>query len=80
MLEKGLITDVTLLAFLVPNRHFLKINQAKQIRNSIFKQIGLNCPNLVKIDLSDCIQVSNSVIRSILQGCPILEDMILNNW
>jgi len=79
MLERGLITDVILLAFLVPQRRFLKLNQAVKIRKSIFRQIGLNCPNLIKLDLSGCLQVSNSVIRSILQGCPALEDVVLNN-
>ena len=47
MLERGLITDVVLLSFLVPDRRALKLNQAVKIRKSIFKQIGLNCPNLV---------------------------------
>eukprot|EP01036_Dinobryon_divergens_P028249 gene28249-37165_t len=79
MLEHGLITDVVLLSFLVPDRRVLKLNQAVKIRKSIFKQIGMNCPNLARLDLSNCWQVSNSVIRSILQGCPVLEDIVLNN-
>lgn len=49
MLERGLITDVILLSFLVPDRRYLKLNQASKIRKSVFKQIGLNCPNLVKL-------------------------------
>lgn len=51
LLENGAITDTALLAYLLPNRITLKINQARNIRNSTFKQIGLNCPNLV----SSCI-------------------------
>ncbi len=47
LLEKGVVTDTALLAYLVPNRLSLKINQARSIRNSTFRQIGLNCPHLV---------------------------------
>ena len=49
LLEKGVVTDTALLAYLVPNRLSLKINQARSIRNATFRQIGLNCPNLVSI-------------------------------
>lgn len=49
--EKGVVTDTALLAFLVPSRLALRIQQARTIRNSTFKQIGLNCPNLVRIDV-----------------------------
>jgi hypothetical protein len=48
VLEKGVITDTALLAFLVPSRLTLKIHSARSIRNSTFKQIGLNCPDLVR--------------------------------
>jgi len=78
LIEKGIITDTSLLAYLVPNRTTLKINKAIQIRNSIFKQIGFNCPYLLLLDLSDCVQVSNSVIRIILQNCHILSELYLN--
>ena len=47
LLETGTITESALLAFLTPSRFKLKINQASGIRKSIFKIIGLNCPNLV---------------------------------
>ena len=46
--QKGVVTDTALLAFLVPSRISLFIHQARSIRNSTFKQIGLNCPNLVR--------------------------------
>lgn len=49
LLEKGVVTDTALLAYLVPNRLSLKINQARSIRNSTFRQIGMNCPNLVSV-------------------------------
>jgi len=78
LLEKGVVTDTALLAYLVPNRLSLKINQARSIRNATFRQIGLNCPNLVTLDLSNCSQVGNSVVRAILQGCPFLEDIRLD--
>ena len=44
----GLITEASLMSFLVPSRNYLKLRQAVNIRNSIFKQIGYNCPNLVR--------------------------------
>lgn len=47
MLTNGTISEAALVAYLVPCRHTLKINGATQIRNSVFKQIGYNCPNVV---------------------------------
>lgn len=47
ILEKGVITDTALMAFLVPTRLTLRIHSARSIRNNTFKQIGFNCPNLV---------------------------------
>jgi hypothetical protein len=78
LIEKGIITDTSLLAYLIPNRTTLKLHKLKHIRNSIFKQIGFNCPYLLLLDLSDCLQVSNSVIRIILQNCHILSELYLN--
>ena len=78
LIEKGIITDTSLLAYLIPNRTTLKLHKLKHIRNSIFKQIGFNCPYLLCLDLSDCLQVSNSVIRIILQNCHILSELYLN--
>jgi len=78
LLERGAVTDVALMAFLVPNRLRLRVRQALKIRNSVFKQIGMNCPNLVTLDLCDCAQIRNSVVRAILQGCPLLEDIRLD--
>lgn len=49
MFDRGIITDVALAFYLVPDRISLKINQAVNIRKSVFKMIGLNCPNLVCI-------------------------------
>ena len=43
----GRITDTALMAFLAPSRTTLRVCQALSVRNSVFKQIGLNCPNLV---------------------------------
>lgn len=60
LLEKGVVTDTALLAYLVPNRLSLKINQARSIRNSTFRQIGMNCPNLV------CIKYM-SIVSTILE-------------
>lgn len=78
LLERRAVTDVALVAFLVPSRYSLKINQALNIRNSVFKQIGVNCPFLIKLDLSDCSQVSNSVVRAVFQGCRMLEEVTLD--
>lgn len=78
LLEKKVITDTALVAFLVPSRLKLSLSGAVQIRNSTLKQIGMNCPNLKFLNLSDCIQVSNAVVRSILQGCPGLQQLSLD--
>lgn len=72
------ITDVSLIAYLVPSRLSLKVTATPHIRNSVFKLIGLNCPHLTHVDLSDCGQVSNSVVRAILQGCSKLQHIALN--
>jgi hypothetical protein len=47
LLEKAAITDVALTMFLVPTRTRLVINGFSQIKNSVLKQIGYNCYNLV---------------------------------
>lgn len=51
LLARNAITDVALLAFLVPDRTQLNMSKAVQIRNSTFKQISLNCPHLVSLDI-----------------------------
>lgn len=79
MLEQNLkISDAVLVSYFTPHRTVIKINHAGHIRNSLFKLIGMNCPQLFKVDLSDCVQVSNSVIRTILCGCPLLESVVLD--
>ena len=78
LLEQNRITDVALSMFLVPERLHLTMNGIVQIKNSTFKQIGYNSPNLVSLNLSDCVQLSNSVVRAILQGCPSLAKMRLD--
>jgi hypothetical protein len=75
LLTKNVMTDVTLIAFLVPSRMQLHMLGCVQIKNSTLKQIGYNCPNLRSLNLSDCVQVSNSVIRAVLQGCNMLEHL-----
>ena len=47
ILEEKVVTDIALLAFLVPSRVSLKLINAVCIRNSTIKQISFNCPNLV---------------------------------
>jgi len=47
LLARNAITDVALLAFLVPDRTQLNMSKAIQIRNCTFKQIPMNCPHLV---------------------------------
>ena len=47
LLEKKAVTDVALLAFLVPDRLHLDITGVSSIRNSTLKMIGGNCPHLV---------------------------------
>lgn len=47
LLRKKVITDVALLAFLVPDRHELICPEVINIKNSTLKMIGYNCPNLV---------------------------------
>ena len=49
LLERNVMTDVALLAFLIPDRTQLKVCNAIHIRNSTFKQISYNCPHLVII-------------------------------
>ena len=49
LLERNVMTDVALLAFLIPDRTVLRVNFAIHIRNSTFKQISYNCPCLVII-------------------------------
>ena len=48
ILEEKVVTDIALLAFLVPSRISLKLINAVSIRNSIIKQISFNCPFLVR--------------------------------
>lgn len=78
LIDKGILTDVTLLLFLIPGRTTLTLSASANIRNSTLKQIAYNCPNMMLLNLSDCVQVSNSVIRIILQGCPKLSNLILD--
>ena len=52
LLARGTISETALVAFLVPNRLQLRIISATQIRKSIFKQIGYNCPHLVSVYVS----------------------------
>ena len=47
LLHKKAITDVALIAFLVPDRHQLVCPEVIHIKNSTLKMIGYNCPNLV---------------------------------
>jgi hypothetical protein len=47
LLNRKAITDVALLAFLVPDRLQLVCPEVIKIKNSTFKMIGYNCPNLV---------------------------------
>jgi hypothetical protein len=47
LLQKKAITDVALIAFLVPDRHQLVCPEVVHIKNSTLKMIGYNCPNLV---------------------------------
>ena len=49
IIECKAITDVALLAFLVPSRVKLNLLSISTLRNSTLKQIGLNCPNMVWI-------------------------------
>lgn len=51
LLHKKVITDVALIAFLVPERHQLVCPEVNSIKNSTFKMIGYNCPNLVSDNL-----------------------------
>lgn len=48
LIETGKITDVPLMLYFAPGRFQIKITHAINIRNSTFKLIGLNCPNLVR--------------------------------
>ena len=45
--KKNVITDASLLQFLVVSRSRLLMPGVVHIRNSTLKQIGYNCPNLV---------------------------------
>lgn len=78
LIEKKCVTDSALIAFLVPSRTQLIMTGVTGIRNSILRQIGYNCPNLIILNLSDCVSVSNSVVRTILQGCGKLQQLFLD--
>lgn len=78
LLRRKAITDITLLQFLVPSRSYLHMAGSHKIMNSTLKQIGINCPNLKSLDLSDCAQVSNAVVQDILKNCPKLETLVLD--
>ncbi len=47
LLNSGSVSETALLAYLVPDRLQLEMHGAVKIRNSVFKQIGYNCPNMV---------------------------------
>ncbi len=47
LLQRNAITDVALLAFLIPDRTQLNLKRSVQIRNATLRQISFNCPNLV---------------------------------
>lgn len=49
LLEERTITDVAFLAYLTPSRTRIKVQNVVHIRNSLFKLIGMNCPNLVRM-------------------------------
>eukprot|EP01041_Mallomonas_annulata_P004023 gene4023-8012_t len=78
LVEKKVLTDVTLIQFLIPSRSRLHMRGTTNIMNSTLKQIGYNCPNLISLDLSDCSQVCNAVVREILHGCPNLSTLTLD--
>ena len=52
LLERNVITDVALMAFLIPDRAELSMKKTVQIRNATLKQISFNCPKLVCLVLS----------------------------
>lgn len=78
LLEKRVITDVTLTFFLLPGRRVVSLNNVLHIQNATLKQIGYNCPTLQCLNLSGCSRVSNSVVRLILQKCPLLTELRLD--
>lgn len=78
LLRRKAITDITLLQFLVPSRSYLHMAGSHKIMNSTLKQIGINCPHLKSLDLTDCAQVSNAVVQDILKNCPKLENLVLD--
>jgi hypothetical protein len=78
LIEKEVITDVALTAFLIPDRVRLNLTNCIHIKKSTLKQIGYNCPNLLSLNLSDCQQVSNAVVRNVLAGCGHLLEMRLD--
>lgn len=78
LLEKGALTDVALLSFLVPGRIKIEIPGVSNIKNSTFKLIGLNCPSLMVLDLSGIARVNNGVVRAVLRGCSVLSDLRLD--
>jgi F-box/leucine-rich repeat protein 2/20 len=78
LIEKKVITDVALSAFLIPHRVHLNLTNCPHIKKSTLKQIGFNCPSLLALNLSDCQQVSNAVVRGILAGCSQLRELRLD--
>ena len=51
LVEKKVITDVTLIQFLIPSRRELRLIGVNNILNSTLKQIGYNCPHLVSFNI-----------------------------
>lgn len=49
LIEMRSITDMALITYMVPSRLSMRVNHAINIRNSVFKLIGMNCPNLVSV-------------------------------
>ena len=73
LVHARVVTDSSLFAFLAPDRRSIELPGVQHIRNSTFKLIGMHCPALVTVNLSDCTHLSNAVVRSILSGCRSLK-------
>jgi hypothetical protein len=52
LIDKKVVTDVSLIAFLVPDRRCLDVAGVNHVKNSTLKLIGFHCPNMVWFDSS----------------------------
>jgi hypothetical protein len=81
LLSRKAVTDVALLAFLVPDRLHLSITGVSSIRNSTLKMIGGNCPNMVRKcnNVINGLTVRNPQVSLNLSDCVQISNAVIRN-